>query len=235
LIRRAGPFRRVRVFDRPLIRRVRLRQHDKAVVIDTPSGTQSITNFGTHEERLTVVDWLKRQLSLPEASTVDTSVPPRGWTLTREDGIARLTRTDPRTRRIAAGIVWLLAAFAALAWFGSTRNGGGSAVAVLLMLLLALWATWITWSRREWLVQHGQLTSHRRVASWQWERAFRTARLEVHHSTDSDGDSRYALKVIDEQGRRTIASEINDDAEVTNLARWLAARTGFRLTLPHGR
>jgi hypothetical protein len=235
LIRRAGPFRRVRIFERPVIHRVRLRPHDKAVVIDTTTGTQVITTFGTDEERRDVTDWLKRQLSLPDdPSRVDTAAPPRGWTLTIEGGIARLSGIDPRARRIGAAIVWLLAGFAALAWFGSMRSGVEGTFPVVLTLLLMLCATWITWSRREWLVQSGQLTAHRRFATWQWERAFTSAQLEIDSHRDSDGDDRYELRVIDEQGRRTISSEINDDANVTDLGRWLSARTGFPLKLPHG-
>jgi hypothetical protein len=95
-------------------------------------------------------------------------------------------------------------------------------------------AAWITWSRREWLVRHGQLTSHRGLATWQWERTFKSARLEVVESTDSDNDDQYELNVIDEQGSRRIASEVNDEADIVDLARWLSARTGFYLTLPHG-
>jgi hypothetical protein len=37
LVRRAGPFRRVRTVDRAQIRRVRIRRHDKALVMDTTS------------------------------------------------------------------------------------------------------------------------------------------------------------------------------------------------------
>ena len=44
LARRAGPFRRVRTFERSQIRRIRLRHHDKAVVLDTAS----ITTITTH-------------------------------------------------------------------------------------------------------------------------------------------------------------------------------------------
>jgi hypothetical protein len=43
--------------------------------------------------------------------------------------------------------------------------------------------------------------------------------LEVEESTDSDNDDRYELKVIDEQGKQTIASEVNDEADVVDLAR----------------
>ena len=40
------------------------------------------------------------------------------------------------------------------------------------------------------------------------------------------------LNVIDSQGKRTIASEINDEADTVDLGRWLSARTGFPLTVP---
>ena len=42
---------------------------------------------------------------------------------------------------------------------------------------------------------------------------------------------RYTLNVIDSQDKRTIASEINDEADTVDLGRWLSARTGFPLSL----
>ena len=237
VMHRAGPFRRVREFDRSLIRRVRLRHHDKAVVLDTVSGSELITSYGTSDERQAMTEWLRQQLSLPEeVAHVDTSAAPPGWTMTIEGGAARLSRSDRQARRVGALIAWVIVGLTGLIWFGSTKSGStaGSLVALSLTLLLAGCAAWATWSRREWLVRHGQLTWGSRFLTWQWERSFRSARLEVVKSTDSDNDDHYELKVIDEQGKQTIASEVNDEAGVIDLARWLAARTGFPLTLPRG-
>jgi hypothetical protein len=237
LMRRAGPFRRVRRFDRSLIRRVRLRHHDQAVVLDTASGSELITSYGTSDERQAMTLWLRQRLSLPdEATPVDTSAAPPGWRMTIEGGTARLCRSDRQARRVGALISWVIAGLMGLIWFGSTRSGpaAGSMLALSLTLLLAAWATWATWSRREWLVRRGQLTWDTRFLTWQRERSFRSARLEVVISTDSDNDDHYELKVFDEQGKRTIASEVNDEAGIVDLARWLAARTGFPLTLPRG-
>ncbi|MGH9221057.1 MAG: hypothetical protein ACRD1W_17250 [Vicinamibacterales bacterium] len=36
----------------------------------------------------------------------------------------------------------------------------------------------------------------------------------------------------DSQGKRTIASEINDESDTVDPGRWLSARTGFPLTVP---
>ena len=237
LVRRAGPFRRVRTFDRSRIRRVRMRRHDKAVVMDTTSGTELISKYGTPDERQTMTEWLRRLLSLPDDGTrVDTTAAPPGWQMSVESGTTRLTRSDPQTRRTAALLAWVIAGLTGLIWFGSTKTGpaSGSLAALALTLLLASWAAWVTWSRREWLVRHGQLTSHRRFATWQWERTFKSARLHVVESTDSDNDDLYELKVIDEQGKRTIAIQVNDEADIVDLGRWLASRTGFPLTLPRG-
>ena len=234
LIRRAGPFRRVRMFDRPGIRRVRMRHHDKAVVIDTASGTELITQYGTADERQAMTEWLRRQLSLPDEGSVDTVAAPPGWMMTIEGGATRLNRMDPQTQRTAGIILWLITALLGLMWYGSmkTDSASGSAIAIALTLLMASWSAWVTWSRREWLVRHGQLTSHTRFATWEWERSFKSARLEVVHSTDSDNDDRYKLNVIDEQGKKTVESAIKDEADIVDLGRWLSARTGFRLTLP---
>ena len=54
LVRRAGPFRRVRTFDRGAIRRVRLRRRDNALVLDTSAGVQVLTTFGTIAERAAI-------------------------------------------------------------------------------------------------------------------------------------------------------------------------------------
>jgi len=235
VVRRAGLFRRVRTFDRSLIRRVRIRRHDKAVVMDTASSTEVITKYGTPDEREAMTEWLRRQLSLSDdGARVDVAAAPRGWRMAVDSDTTRLSRMDPQTRLTGPLIAWVIVALTGLIWFGSTKTESAfsSAVALVLTLLLASWAAWLTWSSREWLVQYGELTSHRRFGAWAWERSFKSARLEVVERTDSDNDDHYELKVIGEQGKRTIASEMNDEAGIVDLGRWLSARTGFPLTLP---
>lgn len=235
-VRRAGPFRRTRKFDRSRIRRIRIRAHDKAVVIDTASRSELITKYGTVEERRAVAEWLRSRLSLPETdATVDPAVAPPGWVMTVEGGMARLTRTDPQTRRTASLIMWAIVMFMGLIWYGASGAlSAGSMIAAALTLLVTVGAAWVTWSRREWRVRHGELAAHTRFLLWQWERSFKSARLEVVTWADSDNDTHYTLNVIDAQGKRKIASEMNDAAETVDLARWLAARSGFPLTLPRG-
>ena len=235
LARRAGPFRRVRTFERSRIRRVRLRAHDKAVVMDTASGTELITRYGTTEDRRALVDWLRSRLSLPEEDTrVDPRAAPPGWTLRLEGGTIHLTRTDAQSRRTASFIMWAIVLFMGLIWFGSSATAPrGSAVAAALTMLVTVGAAWVTWSRHEWRVRHGELTAHTSLLAWQRERPFRSGRLEVVRSTDSDNDDHYTLNVIDSHGKRKITSEMNDHAETVDLASWLSARTGFPLTLPH--
>jgi hypothetical protein len=70
----------------------------------------------------------------------------------------------------------------------------------------------------------------RSFARWTTERAFRSARLELAHETDSDNDSHYRLIVTDAAEPRTIHSQVHDSGEVVDLAHWLAGRTGFPLT-----
>lgn len=236
IVRRAGPIRRTRTFDRSAIRRIRIRTHDKALVIDTTSGTHAITQFGTADERQTIADWLRRHLALKEHGHIDENAAPPGWTATVEGGKVRLGVGEVRARRTASIIVWSIVGLVSLAWFGSLSTGAalGSIPALVITLMLAIGAAWVTWARREWIVQPGQLTSYWRFATWESETAFKSARLEVEHSRDSDNDDRYQLTVRDAHHRRTISSGINDDADVIDLARWLAARTGFPLTLPHG-
>jgi hypothetical protein len=234
LERRAGPFRRTRIFDRAKIRRVRLRPRDEAVVIDTASGTELVTKFGTAEDRKTFTEWLRARLSLPaDESRVDPISAPPGWTLTIDGGLARLTKLDASTRRIASLIVWSVAIFLGMIWVGAgVTVSFRTLIGLTITGLVAFGAAWITWSRSEWRVRPGELTAHTRFLLWERERSFKSARLEVATSTDSDNDSHYTLNVIDAQGKRKLASELNDHAETVDLARWLAARTGFPLTLP---
>jgi hypothetical protein len=141
---------------------------------------------------------------------------------------------DPRTHRTVMIVSWAIAGFTGLIWLGSIDASpeSGSALALAFALLLSLVAAWVTWSRREWLVRHGELTWRNRFVTWESERSFRSARLEVVVSTDSDNDHHYALNVADANGKKKISSEMNDDADVVDLGRWLSERTGFALTLP---
>ena len=181
-----------------------------------------------------MVEWLRSRLSLPAHGTpVDASAAPPGWIMTVAGGTTHLTRTDPQTRRTASLIMWAIVAFMGLIWFGASATlSAGSVIASALTLLVTFGAAWVTWSRREWRVRGGELTAQTTFLMWQRERAFRSARLEVALSTDSDNDDHYTLNVIDDQGKRKIASEMNDEAGIVDLGRWLSARTGFPMTLP---
>src|SRR5262245_55873994 len=68
LVRRGGPFRRRYPYDRAAIRRIRVRPHDKAVMIDAERGTRMLTNFGSPAERQELAAWLIRSLALPEGA-----------------------------------------------------------------------------------------------------------------------------------------------------------------------
>jgi hypothetical protein len=170
------------VFDRAFIRRIRVRPHDKAVVIEAP-GTHVLTTLGTPVERQEAADWLIRSLSLPDAAAlVAAAVPPSKWTVIE----------DADGTRLMKGMLF----------------------------------------RREWIVRRGELTFRANNLLWMYERAFMNARLEITHTTDSDNDGWYRLIVFDGESRKTVHTQMNDAAEVVDLGHWLAARTGFPLSLP---
>jgi hypothetical protein len=231
--RRAGPFRRVRAFDRAVIRRVRLRPKDQAVMLDTAVSSDEITRYGSVEDRKALADWLRQRLALPaDSRVVDPSVAPRDWTMRIEGGSAILNPMDVRSRRIGASILWFITALLALIVLGGLQSGSpsGATIALVITALLVFCSSWVTWSEREWLARSGQLTARVRFLAWQRERSFQHGRLRINVSTDSDGDKHYRLEVHDAEGSKRIASEMNDDADVTDLGRWLSSRTGFPLT-----
>jgi hypothetical protein len=231
---RAGPFRRTRQFERSHIRRVRIRSHDRAVVLDTRDGTEVVTKFGTVDERKAMAEWLRGRLLLTHsATTVDPSAAPPGWRISTEGGATRMTQEDPRARAIAGAIVWFITLLLLMLVIGADGTIVGRVIAALLTLAMAGGAMWITFSRRAWIVRHGQLTHHTRFLTWERTHQFNSGRLEVTITTDSDNDAHYRLNVVNDQGTQKIASEMNDEAAIVDLGRWLSARTGFRLVLPH--
>lgn len=234
LQRRAGPFRRTQTFQRSQLRRVRLRRHDNAVVIDTARGSELVTAYGTEDERRAMVQWLRARLLLQDGvPAVEPNAAPPGWTMKMEGGTARLTQDNRRARAVGGVIVWLVALTLGAIAIGADGSLAGQVVLWALVLLLTSTATWIVFSRRSWLASRGRLTHETRFFATERARAFQSARLEVSVSTDSDNDTHYQLDVIDAQGRRKIAGEIHDETPVLMLGQWLAERTGFRLILPH--
>jgi hypothetical protein len=231
LVHRAGPFRRRYAFGRSAIRRLRIRPHDKAVVADTAKGTRVITTFGLPAERVEVADWLSRHLGLSDADA-EAGTPPATWEVQTEGEVAYVRKVRRGARFTRSLISWLLTAGVASAWYASldTETSARNIPALVLMLLLAAGAAMSTWGRRELIVRHGELIFRRSLAIWTTERAFRSARLELTHETDSDNDSHYTLIVTDAAGRRTVHSQLHDSGEVVDLAHWLAGRTGFPLT-----
>jgi hypothetical protein len=233
LVRRAGPFRRTYTFERAAIRRIRFRKQNRELVIDTASGTHMLTKFGTADEREAIMAWLRRHISFPaDSEALDANTTPQGWTVSASEGATRLSRGSKKALRVAAIIAWAMVLVIAMAWYGSLNTGEGNTSALVIASILAAGASWLTWARHDWIVRAGQLTQYRRFGTWESERRFTIARLEVEASRDSDNDDRYRLIVSDRDGKRTISSAISDDAEVVALGRWISSRTGFPLSLP---
>jgi hypothetical protein len=230
VIRRAGPFRRRAAFERSTIRRLRVRPRDHAVVVDTTKGTRVVTTFGLAADRDALAAWLRQHLALPDADG-GTGALPAGWDLRVEGDATHLSKIRPRARFARSLIAWLVAGTVATAWYQFLPMGlsAESVPALVLVLLLAVGAAFSTWGRREWVARPGELTFHRGFAMWTSERTFKSARLEVMHDTDSDGDSHYKLVVTDAEGRKTVHSQLHDSGEIVDLARLVAGRTGFPL------
>jgi hypothetical protein len=234
LTRRAGPFRRVRVIDRAAIRRIRVRHHDKALVADTSSGSRLLTDLGTLDGRTSICRWLRDALHLSDDdAAIDIASPPPGWEVqVGEDGYMQLRRLEQRARPMQALILWCVTALVTLGWIAGMRvdvsNRPGFTAYVLTLGLVA-GSAWLTWGRSLWLVRPGRLAFRRQFGPWISERPFEHAQLAVECSNDSDGDDAYSLIVRAGSDHRTIHRVVNDDGEIVDCARWLAAHTGFPL------
>ena len=234
LTRRAGPFRRARTIDRGGIRRIRVRRHDKALVADTSSGSEFLTQMGTVDERQHICRWLREGLHLRDDTVgPDLAAAPPGWDAAlAEDGSTRLTRRARRMRPTQAFILWCVTAFVTYVWTAGIRVDaltGAGIPALILTLLLIAGSSWLTWERSAWLASPRRLKFRRQFGPWVSERQFEFAQLAIETSTDGDGDDTYSLIVRTAGDRRTIQTALNDDGEIEDCARWLAARTGFPL------
>lgn len=237
IVRRAGPFRRRKTFDRGTLKRVRLRGRDRTLVVDAPAGTEVLTDLGTREERDAALAWLQQHLRLPVEHRFNLATPPPRWHVSVEPtGGTCLVKPAPHVRRKQALVMWIITAITSIGWISPVMNAQAGAMtlaAFALSMLLAAGAAWLTWGHSEWTARSGSLVFRRHIGNWMREERFEPGQLEVEHSTDSDGDDHYRLLVRGaEERHRTISTALHDDAEVVDTARWLAAATGFSLRLP---
>ena len=229
---RAGPVRRSRRFGRGVLRRVRVRLHDKAVVADTESGTTTLTDLGTIAEREAIAAWLRARLGLDaqRPAVFDPLVTPPGWHVVRDNsGALHLTRPSGgrRAAAITLGVATGIGTFAAVV--DVSHHGLRSTGAISMLAFLALAGAWVASAREEWLARPGQLDYRFGFGPFVKRRTFRDADLEIRCTVDSDGDARYKLRVANATLKRTIASAMHDDTELSDTARWLESVTGFRV------
>ena len=229
---RAGPVRRSRRFGRGAVRRVRIRLHDKAVVAEVESGTTTLTDLGTVTEREAIAAWLRARLELDgqRPSVFDPLVAPTGWRVGRGDsGALHLTR-PPGVRRVAAMIMGAATAVGVFAAAVDIANHGlRSTAAIWMLALLALATAWVAWASEEWLARPGQLDYRLAFGPFVRQRTFRNADLHIARTIDSEGDAKFKLRVANATTKRTIASAMHDDTELSDTARWLEWVTGFRI------
>ena len=235
---RAGPFYRLRTIPHGTIWRVRLRLDGPMLVLDTASGTVDVTKFGTRDDRLALLGWLRQRLELPDEAQVrqlEAETVPPGWEVEARDMETCLARPPRRTRAMQAAVLWTLAGLVSTGFLPALSAESvtrAQLAAGALALLIALGATWTTWGRSEWLVTHGRLTWRRRFGSWRREQPFDNAALELLRDVDSDGGERFTLRVRSTDARRRISTALHDPAELTSLAEWLSARTRFPIQRP---
>jgi hypothetical protein len=237
---RAGPIRRRRGISRTAIRRVRMRSHDKAVVVDTDEGTVILSDLGTPDERRSLEAWIAQRLALPASDSArlcERQTPPRDRDVESQGFDTIVAHPTRRARVIGTCVVWALTAIVSLGWIAALQGGKGSlgtyvaAATGVLTVIVAACAIWVMGARTEWVVRPGHLR-------WRFcfgqrtlrEQAFDTpATLEIDLQRDSDGDDRYALVIRGETRRRVLSSALHDPYELAALGEWLAGRTGFTL------
>ena len=237
---RAGPFRRRRSISRSAVRGVRMRSHDKAVVLDTDAGTVLLSDLGTPDQRASLKEWIAQRLALPASERArlrERETPPRDRDVESQGVDTVVTHPTRRARVIGTRVIWVLAAIVSLGWIGALQRPEGSAGTAaasatgVLTMILASCALWVMCARTEWVVRPGHLRWRfcvgRRTLR---EQAFdMPATLEIEHHRDSDGDDRYALAVRTDLRRRVLSTAIHDPYELAALGEWLAGRTGFTL------
>ena len=235
---RAGPFRRRREIPRASIRRVRVQLNGRAVVADTDSGTVVISDLGDDDERRSLHTWLLSQLGLTgeaHAKLREREVGPLERDIETQGAGIVATHPTRRARTLRARVMLVVAALMSLGWIDAFRRGlltnmtAGETVAAFATMLVAASSLWLMTSRTEWELRSGRLTVRRRVAHWTLrEHDFQAAsRIEIEHSTDSDGDDRYALVIKDSSHKRVLDRSLHDQYELLALGEWLSARTGF--------
>lgn len=235
---RAGPFRRVASFPRASIHRIRTRIGNNAVVVDTDSGTHELTDLGTVEDRKALRGWIAERLSLPDAGHRE--LPPLHKDIERRGLQTIVTHPAARTRRNQQWVMWPLVAVMSLGWVNVVPGGHlfnpspGQLFGAGATLLIVALALWVHLSKREWI-----LSPQRLQVTWTWgpwtirDRVFQSsAKLELEHVVDSDGDDRYSLVVREGDRRYVIETSIYDQFELLGLGEWISARCGLRFERP---
>jgi hypothetical protein len=232
ITRRTGPFARRRTISRATLRGVRIRPHDRTLVLDTSTGERDVTRFGTHGDRERLCQWLRSRVTWPEtshAARLDAAIAPPGWTLEGEGDEVRLMRVSNATRLQQVRVAWSVTAVLACGWLSGASDGMTTASGLLLgiIVLAAIGSTWLAWGRVHWLVRAGFLSRRTQFAGWTRERAFVDGTLDITTGTDGDGDRYFTLAVCSPRGRLKLVSVTHDSYELDRLAHWLAVRTGF--------
>jgi hypothetical protein len=234
ITRRTGPFARRRTITGATLRDVRIRPHDKMLVLDTTTGERDVTRFGRPADRERLCLWLRRRITWPEpshAARLDAAIAPPGWTLEGEGegNEVRLMRMSNATRLKQVRVAWSVTIVLACGWLSGVSDGMTTASGLLLgiTVLAAIGSTWLTWGRVQWLVRAGHLSRRTQFARWMRERSFVDGTLDITTGTDGDGDRYFTLAVRSPEGRLKLAGVTHDSYELDRLASWLAARTGF--------
>jgi hypothetical protein len=247
--RRLGPFRWSRTVPRSSLVRIYCVERKGRMMTETTEGPVELTTLARGAECQALATAFQREMGLNPDVAGAPSAPPDRWreTIDDEGGVALIEDGDlRRTRgRVAWGLTFLsVSGLLALASYASRQAEALPILYGLGAMTAALaWSSWrISNTRLEWRLDPGRLRLRRRSGR-RVKDLFEGDSLELVETSDSDGDSWFALNAVaagapppsspprlsDRRYRRKIVHVMDDPTIPRRLGAWLAGRAGIRL------